>query len=191
MIIGITGLARSGKDTVAKYLVEEYGFKHYDFYRDVFLEEMKKRKMEPTKDNASKLGDELRNEHGMGVMAKLLFEKVNAEDIVITGIRSPQEVDYFRGKSSQFVLIMLEAPLEQRYSRRNESDPQSLEDFKQRDERDLANKGMESVFLMADYTLENDKEIEDLYDEVDNIMEEIQQHRKSVNELKDREVGEE
>ncbi len=174
MIIGLTGPARSGKDTVAHYLVKEYGFKHYDFYRDVFLEELKNRSMEPTKDNASILGDLLRKEHGMGVMAKLLFEKISAEDIVITGIRSPAEVEHFREKTSQFVLVMLDALGPLRYERRDESDPQSENEFFGRDKRDLENKGMESVFLMADYTIQNDGSVENLEDKIDDIMDEVQ-----------------
>ncbi|MFC2174629.1 AAA family ATPase [archaeon] len=174
MIIGLTGPARSGKDTVAHYLMKEYGFKQFDFYHDVFLKELEKRGLEPTKDNASKLGDELRKEGGMGVMAKLLFPLIDAEDVVITGFRSPDEVEFFRGKTSHFFLLMTSAPREVRYTRRDDSDPQDKEGFFGRDERDLKNKGMETVFMMADYMLDNNGSIEGLHERIDEIMEEIQ-----------------
>lgn len=171
MIIGLTGPARSGKDTVAQYLVSEYGFKHFDFYRDVFLAEMKKRKLEPTKQNASKLGDTLREEGGRGVMAKLLFPQIDVEDAVITGVRSPEEVEFFRSKTAKFQLIMIEAPVETRYDRRDQTEQGSFEEFQTRDERDLKNKGMESVFLMADHAITNDGTVEELHEKIDEIME--------------------
>jgi len=173
MIIGLTGSARSGKDTVANYLVKDYGFKHFDFYRDVLLKEMKKRKLEPTKQNASKLGDELRKEKGRGVMAELLFPKIDAEDAVITGIRSPEEVELFRSKTPKFHLIMIEAPAETRYERRDETEEGSYKEFLTRDERDFKNKGMEAVFLMADYAIENDGTVEELHEKVDGVMGQI------------------
>lgn len=174
MIIGLTGPARSGKDTVAHYLMEEYGFKHFDFYRDVLLAELESRGMEPTKDNASIIGDELRKGKGRGVMAELLFPKIDAEDAVVTGFRSPEEVEFFREKTSHFFLLMTSAPRDVRYDRRDERDPQTKDDFFGRDERDLKNKGMETVFMMADHTIDNNGTIEDLKERVDEIMDEVQ-----------------
>jgi len=190
MIIGLTGPARSGKDTVAQYLVSDYGFKHFDFYRDVFLDELKKKKMQPTKDNASKLGDELRAKGGRGVMAQLLFPKIDVEDAVVTGFRSPEEIEFFRSKTTKFFLIMLEAPADTRYGRRNESDPQSKDDFLGRDERDLQNKGMEAVFLMADFVIQNDVGVEELNSHIDEIMEEIISEGKVEGDGKDAEEEE-
>ena len=177
MIIGLTGPARSGKDTVASYLVKEYGFKHFDFYRDVFLLELKKRKLNPTKQNASKLGDELRKERGMGVMAELLFPKIDVEDTVITGIRSPEEVEFFRSKSTRFYLILLEAPSEKRYERRDATEHGTFEEFLTRDERDFKNKGMGAVFLMADYAIENSGTLEELHGKIDGVMERIAEEK--------------
>ncbi|MCK4327605.1 MAG: AAA family ATPase [Candidatus Diapherotrites archaeon] len=174
MIIGLTGPARSGKDTVAHYLMKEYGFKQFDFYHDVFLKELEKRGLEPTKDNASRLGDELRKEGGMGVMANMLFPIIDAEDAVITGFRSPQEVEFFRAKTAHFFLLMASAPREMRYTRRDDSDPQDKKAFFGRDERDLKNKGMETVFMMADHIIRNEGTLKELHERIDEVMEEIQ-----------------
>ena len=178
MIIGLTGPARSGKDTIANYLVKEYGFKHFDFYRDVFLKEMKRRKLEPTKQNASKLGDELRKERGRGVMAELLYSKIDAEDAVITGIRSPEEVEFFRSKTPKFYLILVEASPEKRFERRDSTEPSTYSEFLARDERDFKHKGMEAVFLMADYAIENDGTMEELHAKVDEVMDSIAGEKK-------------
>ncbi len=178
MIIGLTGPARSGKDTVAGYLASNYGFKHFDFYRDVLVREMKRRELEPTKQNASKLGDELRNERGEGVMAELLFPKIDAKDVVITGIRSPAEVRLFRSKSQKFFLILVEASPEKRFERRDPTEPGTYSEFIARDERDFKNKGMAAVFKMADYAINNDGAIGELHENVDRIMKGIAGGRK-------------
>lgn len=170
MIIGLTGPARSGKDTVADYLVNRYGFKHFDFYRDVFLEELKARGFEPTKRNASELGDKLRQERGMGVMAELLFPKMGTGNIVITGIRSPAEVEFFRTKGKDFYLILMQAPPEKRYDRRDSTEQGTFREFLTRDERDFKNKGMEQVFRMADQTIENGGTIGELHEKVEGVM---------------------
>jgi dephospho-CoA kinase len=173
MMIGLTGPARSGKDTVAHYLVSEYRFKHFDFYGDVLLKELAKKKLKPTKDNASKVGDTLRAKKGRGVMAEMLFPKIDAEDAVITGFRSPEEVEFFRKKTTKFFLIMVEAPKETRFGRRDSSDKAKKEAFFERDERDLQNKGMESVFLMANHVVQNDGTLKALKERVDVVMDEI------------------
>lgn len=166
MIIGLTGPARCGKDTVAQHLVESYEFKHFDFYRDVLVKELEKRGLEPTKMNASKLGDELRKKHGQEVMAKLLLEKVDAPRIVVTGVRSPAEVEYFRVKTPSFHLALVTAPPEVRFARRKEYDPQTLEEFLARDENDRK-KGMFEVFEMADVSFDNDGGVGELLAKVD------------------------
>ena len=184
MIIGLTGPARSGKDTIAKYLVEEYGFKHFDFYRDVLLAELDSRGMEATKDNASIVGDELRKGKSRGVMAELLFPKIDAEDAVVTGFRSPEEVEFFRSKTTSFILLMTSAPRDMRFDRRDERDPQTKKAFFGRDERDLKNKGMETVFMMADFMVDNSGSIDGLEDQIDEVMEDVQGGEEAAGEPK-------
>lgn len=166
MIIGLTGPSRSGKDTVANHLVESYGFKHYDFYRDVLMGEIKKRGMEVTKMNASIIGDELRKKHGQGVMAELLFTEAVAPRIVVTGVRSPAEVEYFRSKTDKFYLILVKAPAELRFERRIGTDPNDMNGFLVREENDRK-KGIYEVFGMADADFDNNGTVDNLYTQVD------------------------
>ena len=71
----LTGLVKSGKDTVANYLVMKYGFSKYVF-SDVIVEEIMKRGIPNTKMNQSVVGDELREQEGMDAIAKRLVKKV-------------------------------------------------------------------------------------------------------------------
>ena len=84
MIVGLTGLARAGKDTIAKYLVEKYNFKHLDFARDALFAEADKRGIEKDKMSLSILGDELRQEGGRAVLAKIINSKI--KEITQSGI---------------------------------------------------------------------------------------------------------
>jgi dephospho-CoA kinase len=172
MIIGLTGPIRSGKDTVAKYLVEKYRFKHLDFYADVIVEQLKKAKKQVTKANASKLGDSLRKKHGRGVMAKLLIEKIDQPRVVVSGFRSPEEVEEFKKRAPDFHLILVDASEEVRFSRRGPKDPKGKTAFFKRDRED-EKKGVQEVFLMADHVVENNGTAAEVREKVDRVMAEI------------------
>jgi dephospho-CoA kinase len=171
MIIGVTGLARTGKNVVADYLKEKYGYQVLVF-SDVLREEAAKRGMEPTKMNLSELGDQMRAEGGMGVLAKKLIAKLEDEkDYVLTGFRSPDEVDYIRNEAGgDFYLVEVRAERNVRFKRRDDSDPKTEAEFFLRDERDIENKGMAKVIEMADYRLENNGTIDQLKRKVDSLL---------------------
>ncbi|MEM0372321.1 MAG: AAA family ATPase [archaeon] len=175
MILGFTGLARSGKDVAAKYAVEKYGFEHLDFARDALFPEADKRGVEHDKISLSVLGDELRAEGGRGVLAKIIAGKMKeGVNYVITGFRSPEEVDYIRNSTDDdFFLVEVCADKLTRFERRNESDPQKMEDFFARDTRDLHNKGLSDVLKMADFKVENEGTLEELYKSVDELMKKL------------------
>lgn len=174
MIIGVTALARAGKDTFADYLTSKYGFPKLNM-SDVIAEELVRRGLEPTKDNRSLLGDEWRKQYGMDIVIQKTLEKAQTyENVVITGIRSVEEVDFLRKNSKSFCLVAIVADLNIRFSRRDNLDPETLEGFTARDERDVKNKGLGKVIEMADYTLTNNyKTTEEFYKEIDFLMQKI------------------
>ncbi|MDR2427358.1 MAG: AAA family ATPase [Endomicrobium sp.] len=69
MIIGLTGSYCSGKDTVADYISQKHGYKHFSL-SDVIREIMKEAGLEPTRENLITFGTNLREENGNGVLAK-------------------------------------------------------------------------------------------------------------------------
>ena len=170
MIIGLTGLARCGKDAVAKYLNEKHGYKLLVF-SDILIEEAKKKLMEPSKMNLSKLGDEMREAEGNAVLAKRLLARIDPEkDYAISGFRSPEEVYCIQNEVIDFHLIHINADKTMRFKRRTEQDPQTENEFFQRDELDIKNKGLSKVIEMADYTVSNNTSLEELYSQIDAIV---------------------
>ncbi|MBN3037303.1 MAG: AAA family ATPase [Candidatus Diapherotrites archaeon] len=170
MIIGLCGPAQSGKDTVAAYMAERYGFVELSFSRDVLDAELKRRGKRVTKLARMRLGDELRENEGMDALAKRLLLQADRPRIVISNFRSPQEVEFIRGKTPSFHMIFIDASLDKRFSRRSSIDPRGLATFKKRDEIDAKKKGMDAVFIMADYVVDNNGTLEDLYAQVDEVM---------------------
>jgi len=171
-VLGITGLANAGKDTVAKYLKDKYEFDWFNF-SDILVDEAKRKKIEPTKMNLSKLGDEYRKKHGMGGLAIGILEKINKskkDKFVVTGFRSPEEVDYIRNNVDEFILIEVFTEPQIRWKRRKESDPKTEDEFFDRDRRDKELKGLGKVIDLADDVIKNNSDFDKLYKQVDNIV---------------------
>lgn len=176
MIIGVTALARAGKDTFADYLVSNYGFSKLNM-SDVLTEELGKLGRPKTKDQMSLLGDEWRKQHGMDIVIRRTLEKAATYvNTVITGFRSVEEVEFMKTNSGQFYLVAIVADMDVRFGRRNELDPDTLEGFTARDERDVQKKGLGKVIEKADYTLTNNyKTTEEFYRDIDLLLQKIKQ----------------
>ncbi|MBU4246433.1 MAG: AAA family ATPase [Nanoarchaeota archaeon] len=166
-IIAITGLARSGKDTAAKYISEKYGFVWFDFSRDVLAGELKKHELPLTKENMSAAGDKLRKKYGQDALAQRLVEKIKesgAKSVIISGVRSPEEAIYLKSNSEIFMLINLVADANKRIKRSGNAD------IERRDEQDIKNKGLAKVLEMADITIENNSTVNELYKKIDDAI---------------------
>jgi dephospho-CoA kinase len=174
VIIGLTGLAGSGKDTVARYLQERHGYKMLVF-SDILVGEAKTRGMEPNKMNLSILGDDLRKGMGNAALAKKLLDKIDPEDsYVISGFRSPEEVYAIQNEVIDFCLIFIDADKSTRFKRRRPEDPQAENEFFERDERDIENKGLGKVLEIADFTIVNNGSVDELYKKVEGLLVKIE-----------------
>ena len=179
MIIGLTGLARSGKDTFAKRLQERYGFARLDFFSDAIKPELEKRGLEITRMNGSILGDKMRKEHGMDIMAKLIFDKIDLrKNTVITGFRSIEEVNYMKSNKSvgKFYLIEVYADSGIRYERSPKKRDKTKEEFFKRDKRDVKLKGLGKVIKIANFQIINNSTEEEFNKNVDKLMEKLGFH---------------
>lgn len=183
LIVGLTGLAGSGKGEVSRYLEKVYGFNGLVF-SDVLREEAEKTNLlkgasyERQKYLLSKLGEQMRREYGMDVLARSLVERIESERLrraVVDGFRSVEEVDLFRDNFNSFSLVYIKADENVRLLRRKAQDPTTtLEDMKRRDRENIEFMGLGRVIGMADFTIVNNYQgLEDLRKDVDDFMRKI------------------
>lgn len=177
LIFGLTGLAGCGKGEVANYL-KSYGFQRFVF-SNILKKEAKKRglvsnDLEKQKEFLSKLGDRLRKESGkMEILAIMIIEQIKVrklDKVVVDGFRSVEEVNIFRKTFPGFKLIFIDTPEEIRFQRRKLDDPKAnLKSFRERDERDIKEKGLGEVIKIADIKIDNSGTRKELYNKLEKI----------------------
>ena len=176
MIIGLTGPNASGKGEVAKYLIKR-GFKYHSL-SDVIREEATKRGLDHRREILIKLGNELRNKQGSGVLVKMLKGKIGSKDIV-DSIRNPDEIRELK-KIPEFILIGIDAPLEVRFQRarlRNRrGDGLSLNEFRKEEEKENSTdpkaQQLQTCLKSADVLIVNNGALTELHQKIDRILKE-------------------
>ncbi|MDR0915412.1 MAG: hypothetical protein LBM22_01825 [Endomicrobium sp.] len=153
-IIGLTGLCCSGKDTIANYIANIYGYVHYslsDVIRSLLYEEM----YEPTRINLYHFGITLRKKYGNSVLVRYIFNKMKSNTkYCISSIRHTAEVKELK-RINGFVLINVVAPVNIRFlrmrSRCRLGDPTNILDFMNM-ERQENNKESKNAIQQASET---------------------------------------
>jgi len=169
VVIILVGLARSGKDTVADYIINKYNLVKYTF-SDILKEQLEKKEITATKERMLELGDLLRQQMGMNAVAQLLDKKIIEKDnLVLVGPRSIEEIEYFKQKFSNIKIIKVVAGKDERFERKIEKN-QSENKFFERDKKDLKTKGLQKVLDTAELQINNFETKEDLQKEIDTVM---------------------
>ncbi len=177
IVIGVTGMPGSGKGVVRE-IVREYGFPVV-VMGDEVRAEAARRNLEPTPENLGKLMLQIRAEEGPGVLARRCIPKIRALDaevVVVDGLRSPHEVKEFRKVFPKFKVIAIHASPKTRFQRllrRGRSDdPKDWETFYMRDQRELS-VGIGEVIATADYMIVNEGSIEELEAQLKQIIKKV------------------
>jgi dCMP deaminase len=177
MIIGLTGKNASGKGVVAEYLKERSFY--YLSLSDEIRGEIERRGQEITRDALIQVGNELREKHGVAVLAERIISKIEDDkNYIIDSIRHPAEVDALR-KNGNFKLLNIDASKEVRFQRikqrGRESDPQGYEEFLLLEDKEASNadeikQQVEKCQDLADVTITNNGSLEDLCQEINMII---------------------
>lgn len=184
MIIGLTGRNASGKGEVVEYL-KARGFFAYSL-SDVLRSELKKRRLDPTRDNLTNLGNELRNERGPSVLAdKILDWLEDDRHYVIDSFRNPEEIIAFR-RTKDFVLLSVESLAQKRFERiklrGRQGDAKTVQEFLDHEQReaksaDPTKQNLDACAKMADYHVSNNKSIKDLHLSLNSLVKKILMHQ--------------
>lgn len=178
-LIAIVGMSGSGKSVASDYL-ERKGFKKI-YFGGVVLEEMKKRGLEVTPENERKVREDLRHEHGMAAMAKLLLPKIEESvkeyDTVLDGLYSWDEYIVLKEVfHSQLKLISIVVDKDIRYHRVGIRKVRSLteEEIEKRDISEIENLAKGGPISIADYYLLNNGDLSEYEKRFDEILMKIE-----------------
>jgi dephospho-CoA kinase len=115
MIIALVGTNGSGKGTFCE-ISKDYGFETFTMSDEIF-EEIKKRGLEPSRDNTRAVANDLRRTFGPEYLARVGFEKavVRGGNCIIDGVRCIGELNFLIEMGA--VAVGVDAPVELRYQR--------------------------------------------------------------------------
>ena len=170
--IAFTGMPGAGKTEAVK-VAKEMGIKVVSMGDEV-RNEARKRGLELNDENVGKIADEMRKKYGMDIWAKKCIEKLSSEKIiVIDGIRNIEELETFRNRIKNFILVAIHASPKTRYERlmkrEREDDSKNVEELKEREKRELS-WGLGDVIAMADIVLINEGDLEEFREKVREIL---------------------
>lgn len=174
--IGFTGMPWSGKSEAVKIAIE----KDIPVVRmgDMVWQEVKERGLPLTIENVGKVANEMRLKHGPTIWAKKIVDNVKEMTrgkslVVIDGIRSIEELNYFRMHlSGSFQLIAITSPdllRHERAKKRNRKDDSIHDiDIQKRDDREKQ-WGIETLIASADKIISNDSTLELFRKKINNF----------------------
>lgn len=175
-VLGITGRRGAGKDTTAQYLSKKYGFNTLNFTDDVLAPMLRSMGKRVTRKNLIELAMDMRETfNSKAVLAAFLCERIGRDGYwVISGVRFPEEVRYFKSElGGKFKLISVECSAKKRYERLKKRGTKgegkmSYTEFLRIEEKPTE-KEIGKVMRMANFKLDNNKSKNDLYRQIDKI----------------------
>lgn len=179
IILGLAGEMASGKGTVAKYIMEKYPCNEHRFstsLRDI----LDRLYLEQSREHMSHLSTALRKTFGEDLLAKVIFNDVQKDEkdiVVIDGVRRTDDIVHLR-TLPHFKFVYIETDMRVRYDRiirRAENSDDGRKTFEQfqndhKLETEVQILGLKNI---ADFVVDNNGSIEDLYAQIDKIIEEI------------------
>lgn len=180
MIIGVSGPNGAGKGELVGYLSERSFYVHS--LSDVIREELARRGETESRERMIELGRELRTTGGPGALADALAGKLLADrNYAIDSIRHPAEVEVLRRRCPDFKLVWVDAPIETRFERMRArgraGDPETLEEMRDLEARELgsadsAAQQLNAVRDLADFVVENGGELSGLHEAIHRLFRE-------------------
>lgn len=184
MIIGLTGKNAAGKGEIAAHLKDK-GYVSFSL-SDALREEATRQGKDHSREVLIKLGTEMRQKFGNGILAKRINEKISQlksqgkKDFVVDSIRNPGEIMELR-KNKDFVLVAVHTEAKIRFQRLLKrgriGDARTFEEFLEHEKKENNNEGagqqLDKCIEMADKMISSNGTIEeanrDIGDYIDSL----------------------
>ena len=181
-IIGITGTLGAGKGTIVEYLTSKHGFAHFSV-RAYLIKVINAQGKEVNRDTMVQTANQLRADNGPSYIAEELLKEAQESGVncIIESIRTVGEVSALKSKGN-FYLFSVDTDRKIRYERillrGSETDLVSYEIFSENENREMTSndpnkQNLSACMKLADYHFTNNSSFEDLYQQVDKIIETI------------------
>ena len=179
IILGFVGLIASGKGTACQYLNQNHGADTFRF--STILRDIADRLyLEQNRQNLQDISLILRQKFGEDLLSKVIANDAKNSQAKITGIdgvRRLSDIKYLK-ELPNFHLIYIEADQKIRYNRivnRGENTDDATKTFRQfqKDEQEEAERQIKEVAATAEFTVNNNGTLKDLYRQFDEIIDKI------------------
>lgn len=179
IVIGFVGQLSSGKDTVVDYVKDHYGAEVFGFSK-ILKEILVTLDLEQNRDNYVKVSEIVREHFGDDILSKVMAKRVNESDakiIAVDGVRRESDYQYLKN-NPDFYLVNVFASPETRYERlkkrteKKDDQGKTWEEFLE-DHKKSTEVTIEEVARQADFTVDNNGTLEDLFANIDEIMTKI------------------
>jgi len=179
IILGLNGPLAAGKGTIAQYLKNKYAATVYAFSTP--LRDILDRIYQPqTRVNMQDLSLDLRNRFGDDLLSSVIAKDATNDKnqiIVVDGVRRLPDIKYLRGLPG-FHLITVVTDQKVRWERmvqrdQNPDDTEKTFAQFQKDEQAEAEKHIAEVGQTAEFSINNNGSLDDLYQQIEDILKQV------------------
>ncbi|NUM25453.1 MAG: AAA family ATPase [Candidatus Buchananbacteria bacterium] len=182
IIIGLIGELAAGKGTITRYLKENHQAVSFRF-SDPLRETLNIFDLDVSRENMQNISTMLRTNFGENILAKAIAKKVREGDdnfIVIDGVRRHTDLENLSDVPG-FNLVYITADQKirhDRYVKRNENvgdDKMTFADFQIKEQAE-ADRQIPEVAKSANYKINNDGSLEQLYQQIEDTIKKINEN---------------
>ncbi|PIP28635.1 MAG: hypothetical protein COX29_00120 [Candidatus Moranbacteria bacterium CG23_combo_of_CG06-09_8_20_14_all_35_22] len=176
IILGLAGEIVSGKGTTAKYICENHSGSSHRF--STMLRDVAKRMyLEENRENLQKISTIFRENFFDDILSSVIAKDVESDQhnvIAIDGVRRLADIEYLK-KIPGFKLVYIETDIKKRFERiisrgeNSDDTTKTFEDFQKDHERE-AEKQIKDLKNQAEYMIDNNGSLEELYRQIDKLI---------------------
>lgn len=175
-IIAILGLPGSGKSVVVDYLMNKFHWPKV-YFGEIILDEIKKQGLKVNEKNERMVREGMREKYGRLCYAKPIIKKIKAikkdTNVLVESLYDWEEYKLFKKEfKNNFITIAIYTSPAVRYKRLSARKirPLTLLEAQSRDYAQIENIFQAGPIAMANYTVDNNENFEELYEQIDEII---------------------